>query len=141
MAKKARSGESVARYFRTIFEENPGLLKGKSNQKLLDRWLTDHPDQTEVPKKVKASLSNIKSVLRSKGRRKGKTKEASAGKETHGMIAVASARPKKTHALEMLEEQIDDCLRSARNLENESLASVITLLRRARNEVVWMIGE
>ena len=41
----------------------------------------------------------------------------------------------------MLEEQIDDCLRSARNLEDEALASVIILLRRARNEIVWMMGQ
>src|SRR5437867_12681617 len=62
--------ESVAGYFRKVFKENPKLLKGKSNEELLRRWLADHPDHQEVPKKVKASLSNIKSVLRSKKRRR-----------------------------------------------------------------------
>lgn len=142
MAKKARNGESVAGYFRKVFEENPALLKGKSNQELLDRWLKDHPDQTEVPKNVKTSLSNIKSVLRSKGRRKGKVKkEVLSGQETHGLVTSSPTRSKKTNNLEMLEEQIDDCLRNARNLEVEALASVIVLLRRARNEIVWMIGQ
>src|SRR4051794_37928307 len=37
---------------------------------LLKRWLADHPGETEMPKNVKAILSNLKSVLRSKGRKK-----------------------------------------------------------------------
>src|SRR4051794_17204434 len=143
MARKARNEESVAGYFRNVFEENPALLKEKSNQELLDRWLKDHPDQTEVPKNIKTSLSNLKSVLRSKGRRKGKAKkESGAGQEGHGLVAVpSSSRSKRTHHLEMLEVQIDDCLRNARNLEDEALAGVIVLLRRARNEIVWMMGQ
>jgi hypothetical protein len=35
---------------------------------LLQRWLQDHPDQKEVPSRVKANLANIKSVLRKKRR-------------------------------------------------------------------------
>src|ERR1700730_13981694 len=74
-----KSGESIAGYFRTIFKENPKLLKGRSNEELLRRWLTDHPEYNEVPPNVKSSLSNIKSVLRSKKRKGGrprKTEEA-----------------------------------------------------------------
>src|SRR6478736_10526069 len=71
MAKKrsGKGGENVAGYFRKVFQEQPRLLHETSNQKLLDRWLADHPDQTEVPKAVKANLANLKSVLRSQQRK------------------------------------------------------------------------
>src|SRR3954471_12397394 len=60
--------ETVSGYFRQVFQENPRLLRERSNQPLLDRWLADHPGETEVPKAVKQNLANIKSVLRSKKR-------------------------------------------------------------------------
>jgi hypothetical protein len=43
--------------------------------------------------------------------------------------------------LEALEEAIDDCLTLARNFDREGLADVITLLRKARNAVVWKGGQ
>jgi hypothetical protein len=43
--------------------------------------------------------------------------------------------------LELLEEQIDDCLILAKHLDREGLDSVIKLLRRARNEVDWKVGQ
>src|ERR1700747_2060583 len=63
-------GETTAGYFRKVFQENPKLLTERSNKKLLQRWLADHPGETTVPKKVKANLANLKSVLRSKKRSK-----------------------------------------------------------------------
>src|SRR6266446_5730109 len=85
MVKKAQkqngasqsNGESTAGYFRNVFKENPAWLKERSNEKLLQRWLTDHPGETEVPKTVKANLANLKSVLRSKKRKRvaGKKQE------------------------------------------------------------------
>src|SRR5947209_1386323 len=67
--------DSVAGYFRKIFEERPDLLKGRSNQELLDRWLKDHPNEKTVPGRVKANLSNVKSVLRKKLRKGGRPKK------------------------------------------------------------------
>lgn len=43
--------------------------------------------------------------------------------------------------LESLEERIDEGLTMARNLDVSGLENVIQLLRRARNEVVWKIGQ
>ena len=40
-----------------------------------------------------------------------------------------------------LEEQIDECLSLAKYLGRKELASVIGLLRKARNAVVWKLGE
>jgi hypothetical protein len=132
-------GESVAGYFRKVFKENPGLLKSKSNDELFRRWLQDHPGHSEVPKQVKNSLFNIKSVLRKQRRRR---KAAARPEEQSAVLAAAPEKPKTARrALEALEEQIDQCLLAARALDPEGLASVISQLRRARNEVVWKIGE
>src|SRR4051794_17568350 len=54
----AGKGESVAGYFRKVFEENPKLLKQRSNDELFRRWLEDHPGHEEVPQAVKVGLQN-----------------------------------------------------------------------------------
>jgi hypothetical protein len=146
MAKKRKpaasvpssNGESIAGYFRKVFAEAPKLLKTRSNAKLLDRWLVDHPGAREVPDSVKSSLSNIKSVLRSKKRKRRKAK--AAGAIAAVPVAVAVRQP-KTSVLETLEEQIDDCLTAARKIDKEGLEDVIRLLRKARNAVVWKLGQ
>jgi hypothetical protein len=53
-------------------------------------------------------------------------------------VATINAPPQ---GLELLEEQIDHCLTLAKTLNREQLTGVIDLLRRARNNVVWIIGE
>jgi hypothetical protein len=46
-----------------------------------------------------------------------------------------------SRGLEQLGEQIDDCLTAAKVLDREGLEHVIRLLRQARNEVVWKLGQ
>jgi hypothetical protein len=135
-------GESVSGYFRAIFKKHPSLLKARSNEELLQRWLADHPDEKEVPGRVKNSLANLKSVLRKKlrkrtGRSKGPEEPISAMPTDEIATLPTTASPN----LETLEEQIDDCLTWAKSLDREGLESVINLLRRARNEVVWKLGQ
>src|SRR5688572_11781091 len=117
---KTKEPESMAGYFKRIFAEDRKLLKERSNEKLLQRWLADHPDQTEVPQSVKASLANTKSVLRSKGRKKA----ANRKEEGNGQkIQVQKAgRPRTAvSGLEQLELQIDDCLSAAKFADPEGL--------------------
>jgi hypothetical protein len=135
---KADVDETISGYFRKVFAENPKLLETRSNQELLQRWLRDHPGETEVPGRVKVGLSNIKSVLRKQRKKRGGKKPAATA--TSAADGPAAPRP-AARGLEQLEEGIDDCLTLAKNLDREGLASVITLLRRARNEVVWKLGE
>jgi hypothetical protein len=130
-------GETVSGYFRRIFKENPMLLKERSNDELLRRWLADHPGYKEVPQTVKNNLANIKSVLRKK-RRKGGRLKAEQPVAAVGEVARPKLAPK---SLEALEEHIDDCLTTAKLLDKEGLADVIGLLRRARNAVVWKAGQ
>jgi len=150
MAKKAKppannrdaggdGKETTAGYFRKIFQEQPQLLNERSNKKLLKRWLADHPGQDEVPKSVKANLANLKSGLRSKQRLKVASraqKKLPPGEQQK----VATVPTGDTH-LEMLEYQIDECLILAKSFDRDALESVISHLRRARNEVVWKIGK
>jgi hypothetical protein len=140
MAKKATAtAETPSGYFRRIIGEDRKLLKGRNNQVLLDRWLADHPGEKEVPKNIRAILSNVKSTMRSKRRRR---KKAEAGAANGPTTQVSPAMLKgKGHKLERLEEQIDDVLGLARGMAGEELDGIIKLLRRARNEVVWKMGQ
>jgi hypothetical protein len=135
----ASEGETISGYFRQVFAKKPKFLTTRSNQEVLEQWLKDHPDYTEVPENVKQGLANIKSVLRHKKRAKG----AKAGTPTETAVEEAEAPAVKLRPsdLEALEERIDACLMAARRLDEASLASVVRLLRKARNEVVWKLGE
>jgi hypothetical protein len=133
--------ETTSGYFRKFFKENPKLLKERSNAVVLEKWLADHPGPKGVPETVKQSLSNIKSILRSK-RRKKVAKRAQAALPVGAMPQPPVARkPTGSGKLEALELQIDESLILARQLDREGLDDVIGLLRRARNAVVWKIGQ
>jgi hypothetical protein len=147
MAKKSAGkatgeGESIASYFKAIFKENPTLLTTRSNDEMLQRWLKDHPGEKSVPARIKGNLANVKSVLRKKKRKKPGRKPGRPAVAVAVVAAVASEPARiSTKGFEQLEEQIDDCLTAARGLQNEALAGVIGLLRKARNEVVWKLGQ
>jgi hypothetical protein len=131
------NGESVASYFRRIFEDNPHLLKERSNEALLQRWLADHPGHSEVPDRIKQNLANIKSVLRKKaGKRGRKPRVETAAQET----PVSQPRKLDRRRLEELEHQIDEALQAAKATDREKLANVIHHLRAARNMVVMHVG-
>jgi hypothetical protein len=129
--------ESVSGYFKQIFRERPDLLNSGSNTALFERWLQDHPGEKSVPNRVKSILSNVKSIVRKKRRKRtGKKKTAELS-----FPATAQASTVPLVKLELLEEQIDACLTFAKRLDREGLAEIVSLLRRARNGVVWKIGQ
>ena len=138
--------QGVAPYFRTILLGNRKLLKTRSNKVLLQRWLDDHPGHKEAPENVKTGLANLKSVLRKKLRgRRGRKAAAEAAAGTAVAVATVRVSPllSKTRAdskLEQLEMQIDDCLSMAKVIDREGLDTIIKILRRARNAVVWKLG-
>jgi hypothetical protein len=123
-----------------MIEERPELLDAEgSNAILMEAWDRAHPNQTpNERKRAQQNLANLKSLLRRKRKqRRGGRPKAVVVLETNNQPKVANvSRPH----LELLEENIDDCLILAKRLEPTSLASVIKKLRSARNEVVWMIG-
>jgi hypothetical protein len=138
---QAESGETSSGYFRRVFKENPKLLVTRSNEELMARWVADHPGHKAMPPKVQGHMSNVKSLLRKKGRKKlGRPKKV----EQDGAVQAVSTQPKPTRiapkGLEALEERIDDCLTVAKHMDREGLDDVIRLLRNARNAVVWKLG-
>ena len=128
-------------YFRKIFEEQPDLLRQRSNDPISERWLADNPGHTELPKTVRNTLANLKSTLRKKAKIRKKRKQNVNGQVPTPAASMAPVRGGHASSLETLEQQIDDVLDFARSLDKEGLSSIIRLLRHARNEVVWKIGQ
>ncbi|HEV3256999.1 MAG TPA: hypothetical protein VG013_08985 [Gemmataceae bacterium] len=138
--RRKRRGR-ISSFFRPIFEADPALLYQPSNADLIAHWMEAHPRHTEVHlKRVKQNLANLKSQMRKKDREeggKGRKAAAAAAGATQTTNAVPGGRP----TMDRLEEYIDECLTMARNLDRSGLQDVIKLLRRARNEVVWKMGQ
>jgi hypothetical protein len=148
-AQSAGGEEKTGAYFRRLFKENPTWLKGRSNEAVLDRWLTDNPGHKEVPTNIKAHLSNVKSTMRSKKRRRV-ARHATEGRpngllpqtgQATAVTMAAKRKPTGSTKLDELEYQIDECLILAKHMGRDELHEVISHLRRARNAVVWMIGQ
>jgi hypothetical protein len=133
----AAEAETVTGYFRRILGDNPRLLRTRSNDELVRRWQDDHPGQP-VTDQIKTGITNAKSSLRHKRRKRRARKEAPQPAAATHVLPKPANPPRR---LEVLEEQIDDCLDLAKGLDRDGLASVIKLLHRARNEVVWKIGQ
>jgi hypothetical protein len=131
MAKKSSKSGSSYTYFKNLFHEHPEWLKEKSNSVITARYKTDHglAESAVIEKKVMNNLANLKSVMRKKLRSRAAAKN------------VGKPVIKSSNRLENLEEQIDDCLTVAKTLDRTGLEEVINLLRRARNKVVWKLGE
>jgi hypothetical protein len=142
-AQPTPAGENVSAYFRQIFKENPKLLKAPSNDAVYQRWLDDHPGEQEVPTRVKQIVSFVKSTLRKKRRKKrasGETTPPPAATVAPAVESMSSGASTASQDLESLEESIDECLTLAKTLDRESLATVISHLRLARNEIVLKHG-
>jgi hypothetical protein len=131
------NGEGYSGFFRPYLKEHPELLNQKSNTPLIEYWKKMHPDQAEIPPSLRQNLANLKSNMRKKLR---EAEEGGKGRSNASQQPAGAIRRGRT-ALESLEEAIDECMTSAKNLDRDGLATAINLLRRARNEVVWKIGQ
>jgi|SRR5581483_8144429 len=140
-SRNSERGETVAGYFRAVFKENPKLLGERSNEKLLRRWLADHPEHKEVPRSVKNNLANLKSVLRSQRRARVARRAGEMESVAQHQVVEVARVPSGGSELEALEHQIDECLIRANIIDKHGLEDVIHHLRRARNAVVWKIGQ
>ena len=121
-------GEPTGGYFRRLFTENPKWLTASSNADVIQRWLADNLDVTEMPKNIKNNMANVKSLLRRKLHKKpGRKPRAEQAESASGQ---ATRRSPGSQSLEMIEEQIDECLTLAKTLDREGLGEVIRLLRR-----------
>jgi hypothetical protein len=132
----AEAGETITGYFRRIFKENPKLLKERSNEEVLMRWLKDHPGHGEVPDNVKVGVQNAKTALRKKLAERKARRQDEISEQPQTELTQRPIRRLTPKGLEQLEEQIDECLALAKRVDREGLRGVIGLLRVARNAVV-----
>src|SRR5262249_14380729 len=132
MAKKKAKGESLGGYFRQLFREHPEWLKIKSNDLIKQRYEADHPSQ-QFTSNIRANLANVKSLMRKQMRKRGR-KPGTGAKPA--LVAALGGRD-----MESLELAIDNCLSMAREIDPVGLEPVIHSLRRARNQLVWKMGE
>jgi hypothetical protein len=129
--RASANGETVQGYFRPIFNENPKLLKRRSNKELYKRWLADHPGTSEVPQNVMQGLSVLKSMMRRRRTVRRKLRGESANKSGSAVT---------TSGLVRLEALVDDALAFAKHIDREGLEDIIRLLHAARNKVVVRLG-
>jgi hypothetical protein len=137
---KTKEKESLSGYFRRQFEAHHDWLEAGTNADVIEQWKQDNSGQNYT-KKIGQTLANIKSQMRKKyglikrrRRRRGRPVEAGA--------EAAVKRPRTPVAvLERLEGLIDECLSYARSQTLEGFDEVINHLRRARNGVVWKLGQ
>jgi hypothetical protein len=139
MARRRKQRENLSGYFRQVFQQHPHWLHESSNDVVLARYREDHglaPDKA-IDTSVRNNLANIKSKLRREEREGGGGNRARGPRRPPKPAAAVADHSRLTE----LEEQIDECLSLAKNLDREGLGPVITLLRRARNEVVLKSGQ
>jgi hypothetical protein len=131
---------SIRSYFKRVYEENPSLLKHKTNEEVYALWRADHPDR-ELTASVQSGVSNIKSELR-KSRRRGRRPNSEQETEiSRTTIPVVSRRKSHdTSVLDSLEIMIDNALLHAYQYDAEGLSNVIQHLRLARNKVILALG-
>lgn len=131
MAKHTAEQPSKSSYWRKLFDQNPRLVRLRSNSALRDQWEKDHPGQ-KFDQSWSQSLSNVKSMLRHKHKKGGRPKAPA-----NGQSAGPTPADLRAAALERLEGAVDHCLWSARQLDAAGLDRAIKHLHAARNEIVW----
>jgi len=136
MAKRKKV--SISSIFKDIYRADPSLLEPGTNDEIYKRYQAKTGQ--EISDRIKAINTNLKSTLR---KAYGVSKSAVGTPAARTATVVKAAAPAHHPAasrLEQLEENIDECLTFAKNLDRAALESVINNLRRARNEVVWKLS-
>ena len=124
--------------FRRVFTDTRSGSHTRSNDDVLARWSSTIWAKRRCREGQADPLEREKQSPQRRPNETLCTEKASPAAEP----TAAAPRPHEgLRGLESLEEQIDECMTLAKNLDREGLSSVINLLRRARNEVVWKIGE
>ena len=102
--RRRRKGPSLSGIFTQYFVDHPEWLSSDKNEIVVGQFSRDHPE-IEVDKKVKQAMYNVKSRLNKgeSGRQRRKMSNDRSSGRGH-------CRGNAKVALNMLEEQIDDCM-------------------------------
>jgi len=129
--------KTIRQYWIALLTKHPSWLHERSNDRLFEEYLKDHPDVSAVPQNAKQGLSTVKSMMR-KERKERKRGRKSA--EEDGMPApTARPRGRGAAALAELEERIDDVLALARATDGVEGTHVVQSLKAARNAVIVLL--
>ena len=131
VAKTKRNGVSKSKIFRQYFADHPEWLSGSDNSPVLELFGSEHPE-IGIDDSVKGVLANVKSVMRKAGGIK--TSGGRRGRKA-AVAKTVKAAPSSNSVLEGLEESIDTCMMTAKQVGVSGLDDVIKYLRRARNLV------
>jgi hypothetical protein len=135
--KAPMAAENMSGYFRTFFDKNPNQIWKRSNKAVIAQWMADHQGQKQFPDNARVALQNVKGLLRSKKKKRGRPpKDAAAA-------AAPAAKPIKAPAklLEGLEDRLDDCLGLLRGAAGDGLPKIVAHLKAARRSVIILGGE
>jgi hypothetical protein len=134
--RRRRKGPSLASIFTQYFLDHPDWLSSGKNEIVVSQFSRDHPG-IEVDKKVKQAMYNVKSRINKGevGRQRRKMTKLAARQ----LVAAAGKNAKPLAPLNLLEEQIDDCMILAKQIGREQMHGVLHALRIARNAVVVML--
>ncbi len=131
MAK--RKGPSLLGIFKQYFAEHPEWLQIRGNDAVMAQFTKDHP-KIEVDQRVKQAMFNAKNHAR-----KGKTEKAGRKRRVAEVTAAMNGSQSGGRALQLLENNVDECLAMARAMRDDSLREVVGHLHRARNMLVMKI--
>jgi hypothetical protein len=134
--RRRRKGPSLSGIFTQYFVDHPDWLSSDKNEIVVGQFSRDHPE-IEVDKKVKQAMYNVKSRMNKGdvGRQRRKMSKLAARQ----VVATAGKNAKPMAPLNLLEEQIDDCMILAKQIGREQMHHVLNALRSARNAVVVML--
>src|SRR5262245_52820554 len=144
MARGKRGGDSVGGWFRELYTKQPDLLKQGTNADVIALWEKAHAGQ-RMDERVKGIMANVKSQMRKKmglGKLRGRRRRRKVALDGAAGGVMVAAKPRASRlSLEDLEGAIDDCMAMAKNINRERLVTVLQHLRKARNLVVYELGE
>lgn len=135
MAKR-RKGKSLSGTIRQYLTDHPEWLASADTKAIVDQYKADHPNKP-VNSKVMQAIYNMKSLMRKGEAGVAKRKQSKATAQR--IVQSAAASGKRMAPLEMLEEQIDDCMILAKQIGRDTMLDVLMNLHRARNAVVVML--
>ena|ERR1051326_7472945 len=130
---KRKGKPSMLGIFKQYFQAHPEWLRTRSNDAVLAQFKADHPS-TEVSTKIKQAMFNAKNWAR-----KGKNVHRRRRRKVEAIQAAIKAPQRRPDALQLLENQVDECLAMARTIGRETISDVIDHLHRARNRLVIKI--
>jgi hypothetical protein len=134
---KQRKQPSLAAMFKRYFTEHPEWLQEEGgNAKAIELFEKENPGHVVGPQ-VRQAMYNVKSAMK-KGPA-GAAKRNAKKRAARDMVVAARVNSRPRAPLNALEEQIDDCMILAKQIDRERLGRVLDHLHRARNAVVVML--